>query len=204
MQSTPSPRRLLIPAFLICTTKLAGCATLTEMRSDYDPKSDFGTYTTYNFIADKDTSADGYTGLFAQYMTEAIAIEMEKRGYVRSSDPDLLVDSNAILEEKAKVSRRTGSAFAYHRPYRNGYYDPWRRYGYAGQAQALAYTYTEGTFSIDIIDARKKRLVWTAEGIGRVPQRDVSNLGRSVREGVPRFFDSYLFMAGDPNPVTRQ
>jgi hypothetical protein len=203
MHSTPSPRRFLIPAFLICTTKLAACTTLTDLRSDYDPKSDFGAYTTYNFISDTDGDPQGYASLFAQYMTEAIAIEMEKRGYVRSSDPDLLVDSNAILEEKAKVSRQVAGAYPHH-AYRKGYYDPWRRYGYAAQTQALKYTYTEGTFSIDIIDARKKRLVWTAAGIGRVPQQDVRDFGRSVKQGVPRFFESYLFMAGDPNPVTRQ
>jgi len=203
MQSMPPSQRLLKIAFLICTIKLAACTTLTDLRSDYDAKSDFGTYTTYNFIADTEADADGYARLFAQYMTEAIAIEMEKRGYVRSSDPDLLVDSNAILEEKAKISRQAASAYAHH-SYRKGYYDPWRRYGYAAQSQALQYTYTEGTFSIDIIDARKKRLVFTAAGVGRVPQQDVKEFGRSVKEGVPRFFESYLFIAGDPNPVTRQ
>ena len=62
--------------------------------------------------------------------------------------------------------------------------------------------YTEGTFNIDIIDARKNQLVWEAVGQGRVSQKDIENLEEGVMAGVPKYFALYPFVASDPIPVT--
>ena len=61
--------------------------------------------------------------------------------------------------------------------------------------------YTEGTFSIDLIDAGKKQLVWEAVGIGKIADKKLQNLERSVNEGVPKYFALYPFEAGNSAPV---
>jgi len=44
---------------------------------------------------------------------------------------------------------------------------------------------SDKTYNIDIIDARKKQLIWEAVGVGRVTEKTLKNLEQSVREGVP-------------------
>jgi hypothetical protein len=182
---------------------LAGCASSGKLRSDYDHDANFGAYKTYNFMAHSDDAE--YQSLFHQYMVEAITIEMEKRGYVKSDDPDLLVNFNALIQDKTKVSTRPATPppmYGGYYGYRGGFYDPWGGYGYGTETQVSQYT--EGTFNIDLVDARQKRLVWEAVGIGRITDSSYENMEQKVMEGVPRFFALYPFVAGDPNPKTTQ
>ena len=178
----------------------SGCSS-SNIRSDYDPNVDFGDYETYNFYADAGPEDTQYQSFFSQYMIAAISREMEKRGYTKSNDPDLLVNFNAILRDKTDV--RTTPApmmgMGYY-GYRGGFYDPWMGYGYATETHVSQYT--EGTFNIDLVDARRKKLVWEAVGVGRVSQKDLDELEDRVNEGVPKFFATYPFVAGSSTPVT--
>ena len=178
----------------------SGCSS-SNIRSDYDPNVDFGDYETYNFYADAGPEDTQYQSFFSQYMIAAISREMEKRGYTKSNDPDLLVNFNAILRDKTDV--RTTPApmmgMGYY-GYRGGFYDPWMGYGYATETHVSQYT--EGTFNIDLVDARRKKLVWEAVGVGRVSQKDLDELEGRVNEGVPKFFATYPFVAGSSTPVT--
>lgn len=176
---------------------LGGCSS-DNIRSDYDSTADFGAYKTYNFIEGAGPDYEGYESLFSQYMISAITQEMESRGYVKSDNPDLLVNFNANLQEKTKVTQSAAAPTPYY-GYRGGFYDPWGGYGYATQTHVSQYT--EGTFNIDLVDARKKQLVWEAVGVGRVTDKALQNLEQGVREGVPKFFAGYPFVAGSSSPV---
>jgi len=185
--------------FLLIGAAMGGCSS-NNIRSDYDHDADFGAYETYNFIDGASANREGYDSLFTQYMTAAITIEMEKRGYVKAQSPDLLVNFNAQMQEKTKVTQtQSMSAPSPYYGYRGGYYDPWGGYGYGTQTHVSQYT--EGTFNIDLIDARKKQLVWEAVGIGRVSEKSLKNLEENVHEGVPEFFAFYPFVAGSSVPV---
>ena len=61
--------------------------------------------------------------------------------------------------------------------------------------------YTEGTFNIDIVDNARKQLVWEAVGVGRVTEDALENLEQGVKEGVPKYFAGYPFVAGSSDPV---
>ncbi len=177
----------------------AGCSSGVKLRSDYDPTADFSQYKTYNFFADAGPEDTSYRSFFSQYMVAAISREMESRGYVMSDDPDLLINFNGILQEKTDVRTTPAPTYGYY-GYRGGFYDPWRGYGYATETHVSQYT--EGTFNIDLVDARKKKLVWEAVGKGRVSQKDLEELEERVNEGVPRFFETYPFVAGSGTPGT--
>lgn len=60
--------------------------------------------------------------------------------------------------------------------------------------------YTEATFNIDLIDARRKRLVWEAVGHRQVSQKDLADFGDRIHEGMPRYFAKYPFAAGSGMP----
>jgi hypothetical protein len=186
---------------LLAVAGLAGCASGAKIRSDYDRSADFGAFKTWNFIDGAGPDYEGYESLFTQYMIEAITIEMEQRGYVKSDNPDLLVNFNAFVQDKTKVttSPAMGPPMGPYYGYRGGYYGAWGGYGYGTETHVSQYT--EGTFNIDIVDARRKQLVWEAVGVGRITDDTRQNLRQKVMEGVPRFFALYPFVAGDPNPV---
>ncbi len=83
--------------------------------------------------------------------------------------------------------------------YRGASYGAWGSYGYGTETHVSQYT--EGTFNIDIVDAKKHQLVWEAVGVGKVTEKALANLEEGVKRGVPNFFSLYPFQAGDPNPV---
>ena len=187
---------------LLLVASVAGCSSSGKLRSDYDHGADFGAYQTWNFIEDAGPDYEGYESLFTQYMLEAITIEMDKRGYVKSENPDLLVNFNAYVQDKTKVTQTSAPPPMHggYYGYRGGYYGAWGGYGYGTETRVSQYT--EGTFNIDIIDANQHQLVWEAVGVGRITDKVRKNLRQTVMEGVPNFFALYPFVAGDPNPVT--
>lgn len=185
---------------------LAGCSSGGSIISDYDRGTDFGSYQTWDFIEDAGPDYEGYESLFSQYMMEAIELEMSKRGYTKSSNPDIFLNFNAMVQDKTKVTQSPsmggyGSMGGYY-GYRGGYYDPWGGYGYGTETRVSQYT--EGTFNIDIIDAKKTQLVWEAVGVGKITDKFRENLRQTVMEGVPEFFALYPFVAGNPTPVASE
>jgi hypothetical protein len=149
-------------------------------------------------VAIEPTISSTAQSLFTKYMLTAISLEMENRGYTVSDNPDLLVNFNAFIQDKTKVTTTPSSMGGYY-GYRGGYYGPWGGYGYGTETHVSQYT--EGTFNIDLIDAGKKQLVWEAVGVGRITEEKLKNLEQSVKEGVPKFFANYPFRAGEPLPV---
>lgn len=194
-------RRLFTTAaLLLAAASMTGCAS-GKLRSDYDRTSDFSQYSTYNFYEDAGPDTTEYQSLFTQYMIAAITREMESRGYIKSDNPDLLVNFNAILQDKTKVTTSPAPTYGIggYYGYRRGFYDPWMGYGYATETHVSQYT--EGTFNIDLVDAENRKLVWEAVGVGRVSQKDLENLEEAVMNGVPKFFARYPFVAGSGTPV---
>ena len=179
---------------------LAGCSSGPDIMSDYDHSAPFDTYTTYNFMDGAGPEGTDYQGFFSQYMVAAITLEMEKRGYIKSDNPDLLVNFNAVLRDKTKVTTTAAAPpMGGYYGYRGGYYGAWGGYGYGTETRVSQYT--EGTFNIDIIDAKQKQLIWEAVGVGKVSQKALANLEEGVMNGVPNFFAHYPFQAGSSNPA---
>ena len=187
---------------MVAGALIGGCASTPDIRSDYDRGANFGAYKTFDFIEDAGGSTGSYQSLFSKYMIDAITVEMLKRGYTRSSNPDLLVNFSGVLEEKTKITTSpaspsmTGTGYY---GYRRGYYAGWSSYNYATETHVSQYT--QGTFNIDLVDSAHKQLVWEAVGVGRVTQKALKNLENKIQQGVPNFFAFYPFRAGDPNPV---
>jgi hypothetical protein len=190
---------LRLTLLLAIIAMFAGCSG-NPIRADYDPTADFSQYRTYNFYQDAGPENTQYQSFFSRYMIAAISREMDARGYTKSDNPDLLVNFNAILQDKTDV--RTTPAPSYgmgYYGYRGGFYDPWGGYGYGTETHVSQYT--EGTFNIDLVDARRKQLVWEAVGVGRISEDTMENLEERVNEGVPKFFATYPFVAGSGTPV---
>ena len=192
-----------LSAALFFLANFAGCASGAKIIGDYDRSVDFGAYQTWDFIEDVGPDYSGYESLFSQYMMEAIALEMDKRGYTRSSNPDIFLNFNAYVQDKTKVTQSTSMGppmgMGGYYGYRGGHYGAWGGYGYGTETRVS--NYTEGTFNIDIVDAERMQLIWEAVAVGKITDKHRKNLRETVMNGVPEFFARYPFVAGNPTPV---
>ena len=176
---------------------IAGCESNPKLRSDYDDSVDFSQYRTYNYYERENRYKTEYQDLFTKYIIEAIDKEMQARGYTKSDAPDLMINFNIKTDEKTKITTSPSMSAGYY-GYRGGYYSPWVGYGYGTDTHVSQYT--EGTYNIDIVDPKLKRLVWEAVGVGRITDKKLENLEETVRNGVPKYFALYPFVAGDGTP----
>lgn len=187
--------RILSLAVLAVAALLGACASGPDIRSDYDRSVDFSQYRTYNFFSPMGIENPNYSTIYGSVFREAISREMEARGYVKSDDPDLLLNVSARLQDKTKVTTYNDPYPMGYYGYRRGFYDPWYGYGYGTQTHVSQYT--EGTVNIDMVDARAKRMVWEGVGVGRLKEgRSNEEVRQAISEGVATMFQGYPFRAG--------
>ena len=56
--------------------------------------------------------------------------------------------------------------------------------------------YTEGTLTVDLVDAAKNRLVWTGAAIGRVTRKAPQERAMEIDRAISEIFLRYPFRAG--------
>ena len=156
------------------TLFVAACASPgPTISTNSNPATDFTVFKTYNFASPLGTDRPGglQTPLSTMLMT-TLAREMENRGYVKSDDPDLLVNVFVNTEEKMSV-RQVPTTSTYY-GYRYGRYSTWG--GYTTEVRE----YTKGTLVLDLVDARQNMLAWE----GTATQRLSNSRGPVTQERV--------------------
>ncbi|AOB26351.1 DUF4136 domain-containing protein [Bordetella bronchiseptica] len=177
---------------------LAGCASGPTLRSDYDHSANFAQYRTFAFMSPLGTDRAGYSSLLTERLKQAARGQLEMRGYTYDdSKPDLLVNFNGKLQEKTQVTPAPPPMGPYY-GYRAGFYGGWPGYGWGDDV----YQYTEGTLNIDLVDARRRQLVWEGVATGEVNDLDKAQSVASVEHGVAQIFSRYPFRAGNGQPQT--
>ena len=182
---------------LVTITLITACASKPTIHSDYDHSIDFSQYKTYGYYSPLGVENPNYSSLLGQMFRDAIDAQMLPRGYVKSDNPDLLINVSARLEDKTKVTT-TSDPMMYgggYYGYRGGMYDPWGGYGYGTSTHVSQYT--EGTVNVDMVDIKQKRMVWEGIAIGRVDEKKKSGeLRENIMTGVAEMFAGYPFRAG--------
>jgi hypothetical protein len=178
---------LLIISLLL----ISSCATSPRIYSNEDPAAAFSSYSTYAFQAKLGTDRPEYTSLLSQYLKTTVQREMNARGYKEvKENPDILVNFFVQTEEKIR-STSTPSYGGYY-----GYrpYGTWG--GYAGYETRIT-QYTEGTLTVDLIDASRDQLVWEGTLIDRIRGDEAENLRPRVEEAVVNVFTKFPHTAGN-------
>ncbi len=88
-----------------------------------------------------------YSSLMGQMFRDAIDAQMLPRGYVKSYNPNLLINVSAQLQDKTRVTTMSDPMYGGYYGYRGGMYDPWGGYGYGTSTHVSQYT--EGTVNVD-------------------------------------------------------
>lgn len=157
---------------------LASCATV-RVASDYDKTVDYTDYKTFGFYkqgVDKVEISD----LDKKRILKAIEENLLAKGFTKSEKPDLLVNIFTKSREEVNVNQ-FNSGWGY------GWGFGWNPY-WGGRTSVT--TSTEGTLFIDLIDAKKKELVWQGEGTGELT-KNAEKKDENVREFVSKILGQY-------------
>jgi hypothetical protein len=175
----------------IAAAMIGACASPgPKIQVQKDPVANLGAYKTFNFFSPLGTDRDGYESIVSATLKEVTTNELVARGYAMSETPDFLVNFGGKLNEKMKVSSSPaapmpGPYWGYY-GYRYGYYDPFYR-----PEQVNVSQYTEGTLTLDIVDAKSKRLVWESVAVGKVTDKVRENVPGTLRVVVPQMMAEY-------------
>ncbi len=189
-------RKLLGVICLSSTLVLGACASFNapQISTDYDHNANFAAYKTYAFADPLGTDSGGYTTIVTARLKESVNNQMTQRGYVyQAQNPDLLVNFFIKIKNETQYVAPPPMAWG---PYGfdGGWYQPWPGYGGYGFGPTMV-QYTNGIIKIDLIDARKKQLVW--EGVSKSEIDDFKN-DTSVNKlslDVSQIFAYYPFAA---------
>jgi hypothetical protein len=160
---------------------LASCSSI-RVNSDYDTSVDFSQYKTYAYHK---TGIDRVeiSGLDKKRILNAIDYELGKKGMIKSENPDLLV--NIFTKERERIDvNQFNAGWGY------GWGFGWNPYLWGGSS--FVSTSVEGTLYIDLIDAKKKELVWQGEGIGYLTEN------RAKKESIINEFVSKILAQFPP------
>jgi hypothetical protein len=137
---------------------LASCSSI-KVYTDFDKNAQFSQYKTFAFYkpgVDKVEISD----LDKKRVLKSIETELVAKGFIKSENPDLLI--NFFTKSREQVDVNTfNNGWGY------GWGWGWNPWMWGGNQTSVIRT-TSGTLFIDLIDARKKELVWQGEGDGEI------------------------------------
>lgn len=158
---------------IFALTLVFSCATV-QVKTDYDTQTDFSKYKTFAFYK-KGIDESKISDIDKRRILRAIDKELTNKGMVKSENPDLLVSIFAKAQKKVNV-----------------YNDNWYPFYYTPFYRTNVSQYVEGTLFIDLIDAKKKQLVWQGVGKGALntsskPEKKDSRIQEIVAEILAKY-----------------
>jgi len=173
-----------IVIFLSVMIITASCSSL-KVSSDFDRTVDFSSYKTYSFIISPENLP--YDRTMSERVFISISNELENRGMKKSENPDMFVDVKVRIGQKKTNASYTGD---YPDFYGYGYIYVW---GAGFSTSTINFnTYADGTLFIDLIDAKKKQLVWQGRGVAKIDaDRNSLEREKKIAEAVGKIFAKY-------------
>src|SRR5262245_21128074 len=151
---------LQISMLLVAAGYLVSCGPSLKVTSDYDKSVNFDQYKTFALYR-SDSIHDAISQLNQQRIVNAVKDEMVKKGFQENtSNPDVLVNITAVLQNRVAVSSTT-DYYGY-----GGMYRPYYWGGGMGSSTTNynVQNYKDGSLIIDVVDANSKKLLWQGTG----------------------------------------
>ncbi len=169
--------------FVLLLLVVTSCVSV-RVASDYDKNANFNNYKTFAFFRTGIDKAE-ISDLDKRRILHAIEVELLAKGFTKSENPDLLISIFTKSREKINIYNNG------YGPYGYGYGWGWSPYywghNYYGNNVT---TSTEGTLYIDLIDAKKKELVWQGMGTGYLTKNMDKKIER-IKEFVAKIMEKY-------------
>ena len=161
--------RLMPPFILLLLLMLStSCVVNYEVVTKMDREIDFDMYKSFRIVQTDHGLGEGTNPMIKVRVRRAISSELERMGYIPSTQPDFeiywFVDSGTKLEQ--------------------GLYNPYNRNWNTSNSIHVV-EYKEVTFNIDIVDAQNETTVWQGCANGKLDEEHVlsdSNIKKVVKE----------------------
>ena len=163
---------LFLPIIVLIITS---CSSV-KVTTDYDTKVDFNQYKTFAFYK-KGIDKAAISDLDKKRIMRAVESELMAKGMTKSATPDILVSLFTKSREKININDNMYGGFYY--PY------------YYGMNRMSVSQHTEGTLFVDLLDAKKKELVWQGVGTGALRMSSVEKREARVKEFVNEIMAKY-------------
>ncbi|MDX2417502.1 MAG: DUF4136 domain-containing protein [Xanthomonadales bacterium] len=183
-----------ISSLLISLALLTACTSNPRVQSDFDDSVDFSQYKTYNFGSQTEVLDPDFHDVLGLTFSAATEEQMRSRGYVKSDNPDVLINVSVDVEDKTQAPSQG----------RQGYGCP----GYGGRSTYISSNYndgkgrstfcryTEGSIKIDMIDLKLNRAIWDGVSFVRFDERERGEMLASfIMRDVDTMFESSPFSA---------
>lgn len=165
--------------FSIFIFLLVSCSSV-RVNSDYDKQVDFTRYKTYAFHKTGIDKAE-ISDLDKKRILRSIDETMTAKGFTKSETPDLLISFFTKEREEVNVNQ-------FNAGWGWGWGWGWNPFLWGDNTTVTRHS--EGTLYIDIIDAKKKELIWQGEGEG-VLTKDTHKKDEMIKEFVTKILELY-------------
>ena len=172
--------------FLLFIVIIASSCFPIKISSDFDRTADFKSYKTYSFIITPDNLP--YDRTQSEILIGSVGAELEARGFRKSDNPDVYIDVKVLIgNKKTSASSSNGE---YQNMYGQDYIYAW---GQGFTTTSIKYsTNAKGAMFIDMIDVKKKQLVWQGRGNANVSaERNPQEREKRIAEAVAKIFTQY-------------
>ena len=167
---------------------LSACAaTGPQVRSNYDPATDFSQFETFGFV--QPFGADNRNGRTSVSirLIAATARELQSRGLqIVDDNPDLMINIFVQQSTGAPTSNMSGSSS----PFFHGHGSARTWSGYDLRT-STAMQITEGTITVDVFDTRRNMLVFEASAQDRVTEEMRDRLDETINDAIASIFETF-------------
>ncbi len=174
-------KKLLKTLPLLALLIVVSSCSSVRVAADYDKNAKFNEYKTFAFFKTGIDKAE-ISDLDKRRILRAIEAELLAKGFTKSENPDLLISLFTKSREKINV---------YNNGYNNyGYGWGWNPWYWNNYNQSTVSRSTEGVLYIDLIDAKKKELIWQGMGTGYLTQ-NMKYKEERIKEFVSKIMEKY-------------
>ena len=169
----------LLPIALIAMV-ITSCSSV-RVAADYDRQVDFSQYKTFAFFKSGIDKAE-ISDLDKKRILRSIEAELLAKGYTKSENPDMLISIFTKSTQRVDVYNNSWGFGAW------GWGAP--GWGWGWNMQPNVSTRTQGVLFVDLIDAKKKELVWQGQGTGYLSS-NMEKKEQRIKEFVAKIMEKY-------------
>ena len=170
-----------IACMLLAVGLMVGCATIYDVKYDYDKQTDFAALKTYDWM--EVPAEAGMDTLTIERIKAAVNAELMAKGLRQTSEnPDFLIAEHTGSKEKVQTTDWGYSYGSYGR-YWGGYWGP---------RNVSTYEYEEGWLILDFVDSESKNLIWRGTAKAEIqnvdtPEKRVKLINKAVEKILEKY-----------------
>ncbi|MEP1487010.1 MAG: DUF4136 domain-containing protein [Algibacter sp.] len=172
-------KTLPLLAILLVVTS---CSSV-RVAADYDKNASFDEFKTFAFFKNGIDKAE-INDIDKRRILRAIESELLAKGFTKSENPDLLVSLFTKSNQRVDVYNNSWG----NNNWGWGGYGP--GWGWGWNQQPAVTTRTEGVLFVDLLDAKKKELIWQGMGTGYLT-KNMEKKEERIQEFVSSIMEKY-------------